>query len=254
MLYDFLHTPEAQFWLLALIATITGYSLYQINKISQLNREYIPLIHRETGALFNQLQALMALEKKLGMIEALPSMRGWAGSPDFLLRIADELTRRKPRMVFECSSGVSTVVVARCLQMHGFGHVYSLEHDQEFAEKSRQLIARYGLENWATVLDAPLVNTNPNSPTPWYDESAIPSDMPPIEMLIIDGPPYWTAPLARYPALPMLISRLADHCIIIMDDADRHNEREILRRWKIEFPDFQYTDAGCEKGCALLER
>jgi predicted O-methyltransferase YrrM len=177
-------------------------------------------------------------------------MRGWAGSPDFLLKTAEEALRNKPKRVMECSSGVSTVVLARCLQLNGAGHVFSLENSPEFAIKTREMLKQYGLSEWATVIDAPLVNHS--TTTPWYDETAIPQDLQAIDMLIVDGPPATTAPLARYPALPRLQPRMAETCTIMMDDADRTEEIEILKRWKIEFPQFEQTHLQCEKGLVLL--
>ncbi len=206
---------------------------------------------RETEALFAQIQALLALERKLGLAEALPPMRGWAGSPDFLLKVAEEALARKPRTVMECSSGVSTLVVARCLQINGAGHVYSLEHDPEFAGKTRKLLDRYGLTDWATVVDAPLQTKHTG--TPWYAEEAIPHDLAPIEMLIVDGPPASTAALARFPALPRLMPRMADHFIVLVDDANRDDEIEILKQWQHLFPHLQQSNAHCEKGLVLLE-
>lgn len=206
---------------------------------------------RETEALFSQIQALLALERKLSLPEALPPLRGWAGSPDFLLRIADEIRERKPKVVMECSSGVSTLVVARCLQINGEGHVFSLEHDTAYAGRTRKLLDKYGLAEWATVLDAPLATTH--TETPWYREESIPQNLEPIDMLIVDGPPAAVAPLARFPALPRLYCRMAKTALIVMDDADRDDETEIVKRWLQMFPVLRYTDGHCEKGCALLE-
>jgi predicted O-methyltransferase YrrM len=205
---------------------------------------------RETETLFAQIQALLALERKLGLAEALPPMRGWAGSPDFLLIVADEILAHKPRTVMECSSGVSTLVVARCLQINGKGHVYSLEHALDYAKKTRKLLDKFGLAQWATVIDAPL-QTN-HTDTPWYAEEAIPKDLAPIEVLIVDGPPASTAPLARFPALPRLLPRMADHFVVIIDDANRDDEVEIVKRWKHQFPHLQETKIPCEKGLVLL--
>lgn len=206
---------------------------------------------KESEALFGQFQALLALERKLALPHELPPMRGWAGSPDFLLIVANELLLHKPKVVMECSSGVSTVIAARCMQLNGSGHVYSLEHDSSFAEKTRELLEKQGLTEWATVLDAPLETRRTD--TPWYAEDAIPSDLDPIEVLIIDGPPRRTAPLARLPALPRLVQRMATDAMVILDDANREEEREIVKRWKSDFPDAVETRPMCEKGCVVLK-
>ncbi len=80
---------------------------------------------RETLSLFRRLQCLNAPEQRLGLPDPLPLMRGWAGSPGFLLHMANKLFATVPRTVMECSSGVSTVVAARCMQLNRHGHVYS---------------------------------------------------------------------------------------------------------------------------------
>lgn len=243
---------------IAILFPIVGLLYISLHKIKKIHLSSFELLNdskcikRETEALFSQIQALLALERKLHLQDALPPMRGWAGSPDFLLKTAEEALRRKPTTVMECSSGTSTVVLARCLQLNGSGHVYSLENSPEFAVKTRALLAQHGLSDWATVLDAPLVSKA--TPTPWYDESAIPTELPAIDMLVVDGPPASTAPLARYPALPRLHSRMSANCILMLDDADRVDEIEIVKRWQSEFSDFERSHLGCEKGLVLMSR
>lgn len=206
---------------------------------------------REAEALFAQIQALLALERKLGLPDALPPMRGWAGSPDFLLALAERVFADKPETVMECSSGVSTLVIARCLQLKGAGHVYSLEHDPEFGERTRTLLNKHGLADWATVLDAPLQTRH--TATPWYAEEAIPAGLPPIDMLVVDGPPTAVAPLARFPALPRLMPRLAKKPVVIVDDADRGDEARMVKLWALSYPHLQIVDLHCEKGCVVLQ-
>lgn len=213
--------------------------------------EDLSSVHKEAHLLFGQLQSLMALEKKLGLAEALPPMRGWAGSPDFLLALADEVSRRKPNVLVECSSGVSTVVAARCVQLNGSGHVYSLEHEPEFASKTRALLDKHGLTEWATVLVSPLQTSRTS--TPWYDESVLPGEMGPINMLVVDGPPTSVAPLARAPALPRLQARMASAYVVLADDADRPDELEMVRQWRALVPGLKESRPQCEKGLAILE-
>jgi predicted O-methyltransferase YrrM len=205
---------------------------------------------REAEALFAQIQALLALERRLALPLALPPMRGWAGSPDFLLAIVEETLARKPRTVVECSSGVSTLVLARALQLNGEGHVYSLEHDAEYAGKTRELLQRYGLVDWATVLDAALERGEGEAP--WYSEKALRQIPPNIGLLVIDGPPASVGPLARYPALPKTAARLAADALIILDDADREEEQEIVARWQREFPEMESKRLPAEKGLVMI--
>lgn len=206
---------------------------------------------RETQTLFSQIQSLLALERQLDLDKPLPPLRGWAGSPDFLLRLSNEILDRKPQVVMECSSGVSTVVIARSLQLNGQGRAYSLEHELEFVKKTRKLLEAHGLSNWAQIIHAPLETENTG--TPWYAERDIPGDLPPIDLLVVDGPPATTATLARYPALPRLADRLNEYAVIIADDTNRKDETEMIRRWLESFPAAQATNCHCEKGCMLIE-
>jgi predicted O-methyltransferase YrrM len=204
---------------------------------------------REAKTQFSQVQSLLALERLLALPQPLPPMRGWAGSPDFLLALANEIRAARPRVIVECSSGVSTVVAARCLQQLGAGHVWSLEQESVFAAKTTKLLAEHGLAEWATVIVAPLQQTN--TATPWY-EDRLPPEAQPIDLLVVDGPPTAVAPLARMPAFPQLKSRLAARCTILADDAARDDEQEMVRRWCQQEPALQAEYVPLEKGLAVL--
>lgn len=252
------HTVLIHITNLFLIILLLATTLWILRKTTRIHRATFQLladtkvIRHESSVLFAQLQALARLESKLGLPEPLPPMRGWAGSPDFLLTVADQILQRKPLTVVECSSGVSTVVIARCMQMIGTGHVYSLEHDEVYASQTLALLHNYGLTEWATVLYAPLVADGGD--TLWYDDSVLPSSIGSIQALIVDGPPMDTAPLARLPALPRLITRMADTSIIILDDAARDAEQEIVRRWIEMAPEYRANYLHHEKGCMVLVR
>lgn len=207
---------------------------------------------RETLTLFKQVHAMLALERRLDLPQALPPMRGWAGSPDFLLEVANRILASKPSQVWECGSGVSTLVAARCAQLNQVGHVITLEHEPQHAAKTRALLSKYRVEAWATVLDAPLSRGHDGSL--WYALDSASSLIAPVDLLVVDGPPSAVAPLARYPALRRMIDYMASDAVVLMDDADRSDEREILRRWAEEFPEFKQTKCDCEKGCVVLTR
>ena len=231
------------------LATIV-LTLHKVKKIHLATYELTSAAN-ETEKIFEQLQSLYALERTLHLEKPLPKLRGWAGSPDFLLRTATEVLSRKPEVVMECSSGASTVVIARCLQLNGHGHVYSLEHDLAYSKKTIDLISSHGLSSWATVIHAPLETKRTD--TPWYSEDLIPPDLPKIDVLVVDGPPSTTAPMARLPALPRLIDRKSKNAIIIADDTSRSDDSRMIEIWMKNFQINSITDCDCEKGCTLLE-
>lgn len=211
----------------------------------------------ESGSVYRQIESLGALQRLLDLPDSLPPLRGWAGSPDFLLALARHVMMHRPRVVFECSSGSSTLVLARCLELLGDGgRVVSLEHEASYAAATRALLERHGVAAHATILEAPLkpVDGLGDHATPWYsveDEAGWPRD---IEMVVVDGPPGRAGPRSRFPALPMLHAHLARGCSIFLDDADRDDERWAIGQWRKMFPDFSAEALDCEKGGVRLWR
>ena len=224
----------------------------------RLHRKFAKLERSRKDALdaqFRQMEALAALYYRLRPRLPLPATRGWAASPDFLLTVADAILERRPATIVECGSGLTTLIAARCVELNGEGRVYSLEHLPEFAERTRTLLARHGLSSVASVVDAPLADLAlPDWQGAWYRRETFRPPAP-IDLLIVDGPPHATSKMARYPAVPAFIDALAPGALVLLDDADRSDERAIARLWLeghksltgIDMPD-------CEKGCAGFVR
>ncbi len=243
----------------AIAVALSALALGMAYALFKLRRIHLKLFSMEGAAElrlanhFSQLEALLALHSELKLDLALQPTRGWAGSPDFLLQVLRAAVANRATAVLECSSGVSTVVLARAMQMAGSGHVWSLEHELAYAEKTRSELQRQGLGQWATVLHAPLRSTTlAEGVWRWYDVGALPELT--FDMLVIDGPPMTLQPLARFPAIPVLGDRLAQNAIVVLDDADRPDERELLRQWK---ETYRWDVAGhhyAEKGIAILRR
>ncbi|WP_456374973.1 O-methyltransferase [Thiolapillus sp.] len=191
------------------------------------------------------------LQAKLGFGQALPWTEHWSAAEDFLLLIADHCLTQKPASILECSSGLSTLVLARCCQLNGRGQVLSLENGEEYARATRENLAAFGLASHARVLHAPLSHQQVDDREfQWYrpDES-LPAT---IDMLVVDGPPGFLQPCSRYPALPLLRSRLADGCHVFLDDAARDDEKEIARRWLRENPALNHQYLDFRRGCSVF--
>ncbi len=207
---------------------------------------------REASRLYRQLEALAAVRDVLDGRVPLPATRGMAASADLLRELVTMIMTRRPQMVVETGSGTSTVIIAACLRQAGSGHLWSLEHLPRFAGETRQLLADRGLEEWATVLDAPLVDVRLDDGTwRWYDITGLPPG-PPIEVLFVDGPPGDIGRLARYPALPLLRDRLASDASILVDDSARPDEQEMIARWRAEVAGLEVRTLRLEKGGSLL--
>ncbi|HEA25564.1 MAG TPA: class I SAM-dependent methyltransferase [Ectothiorhodospiraceae bacterium] len=195
------------------------------------------------------------LEDRLNLKKGLPITPDWSAAPDFMTLIVEHALATQPATIFECSSGLTTLMLARCCQMNGQGHLYSLENGPEYAANTRSYFKRYGLDDYATVIYAPLENMAHNDDEfLWYSPDEIPAHIPAqsIDMVVIDGPPGFIQKNSRYPALPQLFDLLADGCTIFLDDAVREDEKRIVALWLAEYPrlEHQYIDA--ERGCSIL--
>lgn len=235
-----------------LLLFVSLYILHKLRLVHLLLHDVRDRTSRDSAVLFRQMEALQGLYVELDLKHSLPPTRGWAASPDFLLELARHARSARPRVVVECSSGASTLVLARCMQLNGGGKVLSLEHDPYFASQTRMQLSRLGLEDWAQVLDAPLQpHELAGESWPWYDIAALPANLA-IDLLVIDGPPQATRPLARYPAGPLLFPMLTAGAHVFLDDAARADEQTVLQRWKNEFPALDQSARTCEKGCSVL--
>ncbi len=214
-------------------------------------RRTIDAIESAEARLFSQLEALDWLHAELRLAHPLPATRGYAAAPDALVELVRIIDRVAPATVLELGSGVSTIVIARRLQQLGHGHLVALEHLPEHAERTRAELASQGLADVATVVDAPLEEVSVGPATwSWYElRPGVPAV---IDALFVDGPPGGTGSLARYPALPLLRDRLVPGATVFVDDGDRPDEQEMVRRWQLEIDGLQATHLPLVKGAWLL--
>lgn len=204
--------------------------------------------------LYQQLEALISITSILPLRSPLPPMRGWAISPDFGVLLLAEILKKKPQRVLELGSGVSTLLIAYCLEKAGHGRVVSFDHDLNYCEKSRDRVKEHQLGNIAEVVHAPLREVQLNQGKwDWYDTARMDPDFK-IDLLVIDGPPGQIQDISRYPALPLLHEYFSDDITILLDDAGRTDEQSIVSMWIREFPEFVHEYVSAEKGAAILRR
>jgi hypothetical protein len=192
-----------------------------------------------------------ALQAKLGLEQPLPWTEHWSAAEDFLLLLAEHCLTRQPSSILECSSGLSTLVLARCCQLNDRGQVLSLENGEEFARATRRNLEALGLEQHARVLHAPLSHQQiGDREYQWYTPAEeLPKN---IGLLVVDGPPGFLQPHSRYPALPLLRDQLANGCQVFLDDAAREDEQEIAARWLRENPGLKHQYLDYQRGCSVF--
>jgi len=239
------------FLMLALGLVLLFLVFHKVRRIHLMMFDQSSELKKTVDNHYTQVEALMGIYHSLDLEGALPALRGWAGSPDYLLTLAKSVLKEKPKTVVECGSGSSSVVIAAALKKNGSGHLYSLDHSPEFAEKTRLLLESLGLSDWVTVLDAPLTETNLDGELySWYDVSGL--NVESIEFLNVDGPPRRTNSNARYPVLPVLHSKLSDGTTVLLDDAGREDELATVQRWKDEGLISAEEYVTTEKGLSIM--
>lgn len=213
-------------------------------------------VEKELEEERTQFQAIQSIYTFIRPRYPLPSMSRWTAYPDLAETIVRECMVNKPKLVVELGSGISTLITAYALEQHGEtgAHIISLDHSQEYAQKTTELLKVHELETHAQVLYSPLEPTQIGNKTySWYNLDRL-SLKDTIDLLIVDGPPVKTNQLARYPALPLLISKLSNECIILLDDAARPSEQQAVSQWLGEFPGFKQEYISNKKGLSILRR
>ena len=201
---------------------------------------------------YNQIEALLSVFATIKPELPFPAMRHWAASPDLLKALVEIMIEERPQLVVEASSGVSTLVTAYMLKRNGGGKVISLEHDSRYAEITRRNIRFHKLEEYVTVIDAPLAPAGiPGGDWQWYDLEHFHPDRP-IDLLVVDGPPNFDQPMSRYPALPKLRQYLNERFTILADDAIRDDQKKMVERWAQEYPGLKVEHLDLEKGAFVI--
>lgn len=151
---------------------------------------------------------------------------GFAANIDYLEEVArNAVTTEGP--ILECGSGLTTLLLGVLAGRRGIA-VRSLEHSAEWQQRIAAVLKEHHIVN-VEVLSSPLRDYGHFS---WYD--------PPLQQLpnkfrfvVCDGPPGMTKG-GRYGLLPVVGARLPQGAVIVLDDAGRPGEVELVNRWKQE--------------------
>jgi predicted O-methyltransferase YrrM len=171
-----------------------------------------------------------------------PLFDDYTATPNFLLKIATGIMNMETvDNVMECGSGISTLVIAQCLYIKGYGKLISLEHDPSYSSRTYTWLKDRGLNGDVDVHLCPITGI-----PPWYSLATI--NIPKIDLLVIDAPPAHIHTGARYGAWK-LFSYLKEGALIYADDAIR--EDRVIKRWSEEFLNIRWNYHLSERGIAI---
>jgi hypothetical protein len=211
-------------------------------------------IQNEIRIEANRIEAAISLNTVLRPRLLLPPFGGSALEADTAHELVLLIMERRPKMIIECGSGLSTLIAAYALEKIGCGHIVSLDQSAQWAAITRQKLEEHDLSRYVSVVYAPLSPiVLPNKSTVmWYATESL-NSYSNIDFLIIDGPTVWSGPEARYPALPFLWNKLANDAVIFVDDSNRVEERVMVTDWLALYSgQIQINSRNTGKGLAVL--
>lgn len=151
---------------------------------------------------------------------------GFAAQTNYLEEVSRQAARTSGP-VLECGSGLTTILLGLLAGRRGV-QTWSLEHIAEWQSRVTSVVERFEIPN-VQICAAPLRSYGEFA---WYDPPL--AEMPKeFQLVICDGPPGSTA-RGRYGLLPVMGERLPAEAVILLDDATRPGELEVLRRWTNE--------------------
>lgn len=127
--------------------------------------------------------------------------------------------------ILECGSGLSTVLLGAVAQSRGI-RMYSLEHEPKWATRVQKYLRKYRI-NSVSMCVAPIRSYGDFD---WYSLPSIQTIPPRLSLVICDGPPGNTRG-GRYGLVPVMLEKLREDCIVLLDDGARDGERSIASRW-----------------------
>lgn len=164
------------------------------------------------------------------------TITSWSVALELGCWLYDTIIKRRPSVIVEYGSGLSTLIMAIALSRAGGGKLIAVEHDEEYYKKTRDLLKNAGLFDRVELLLCPLVEIEINGASyKWYsltettlENYVVESE---VDLLFVDGPPAATGPNARFPAYHVTKKFLSNDALIVLDDADRADEAAIVNQW-----------------------
>jgi predicted O-methyltransferase YrrM len=162
-------------------------------------------------------------------------------APSAVATILNDIIMNQRKLIVEFGGGISTIYVARLLAKRKTGRLITIEHDMDWARTLQGMLESEGLSDRVSLVYAPLTDVkysidNKLDTSQWYAEEpiAIALGNDKIDLLIVDGPNPTDEDLySRYPAMPVLLNRLASSYMVLLDDSGRRGERKVIQVWEV---------------------
>lgn len=214
-----------------------SFARFEKDLLSEMAEDRQRLFYQLRVAMYEETQeteALLRLESRIQPRSTMPSLGRWAIDAKSMLQLADLFEKVKPRFVVEIGSGTSSVWLGYLAEKYE-SSVVTIEHDESFAMRTRELLLEHSLQNIVEVKHAPLTDIEIGEHTHlWYETDFI-AGLNEVDLLFVDGPVGSSSEKARYPALPLLVNKLSRNAVVVLDDTHRDDEEAIAKQWISEY-------------------
>jgi len=148
---------------------------------------------------------------------------GFGANIDYLEEVARK-TLETPGHILECGSGVTTILMG-ILGSKRKTQVWSMENSAQWRNRIMAVLKANEIFN-VNVCHSPLIDYGDFT---WYDPPL--AKMPQsFSLVICDGPP-GTTKGGRYGLLPIMRERFDPGMTILLDDAGRPQEADLIKKW-----------------------
>jgi predicted O-methyltransferase YrrM len=226
-------------------------------------RKELSASRRQVGRLRGSLRRREAQSEQALAIQLLAPLKvpfpisygGWAIDATSACELVRLIETRRPKVILELGGGTSSIIIASAvaqLRLNETRHII-VDHLPEFLERTRRLVELSNSVNSVEYWNCPLDCDNPQG-TPWYSQIANRLANTQIDFLFVDGPPAVQLAEARRPAMLVLESFLSSDAVVILDDANREGEANIVNEWLARDSSLVLERSKKGKGMAVLRR
>jgi predicted O-methyltransferase YrrM len=182
----------------------------------------------------------MSIEQQLGLKFPIHWNES-AAEEKYVKYLIYKIITKRPINVVELGSGLSSIIITKTLENLGYDYSFtSFDADEAFLNETKNLLISEDLydESKIKIVHSPIEDIEINGNVyKWYSAKDFKFDFEKIDLLFIDGPVGPSCKNARYPAINVLKKYLKEGSLVLLHDAKRPDEIEIVEMWKNENPE-----------------
>lgn len=152
--------------------------------------------------------------------------------------LINKIIALRPVNIVELGSGISSLIIVKTLEKLGYAYKFiTVDSDQHFLEQTKRLLIKEGIydENKIELRFSKITDVEINgSQYKWYNPVDFFFDFNRIDLLFVDGPLGTLSKNTRYPAPYVMMKYLKDDSWVLLHDAKRIDETEIVKLWRKE--------------------